>query len=147
MVSKPDPYSSGVLELAADIPHLGRLAEPEGSAHRVSRICGSELSVDVRMQDGRIAALGLQVSACALGQASASVFARAAIGAGRDEICQARDGLRAMLKEGAPPPVGRFVGLAALEGARDYPMRHGSVLLAFEAGLAALDQASVAKAR
>ena len=141
LIMASDPYTTELLQLAADIPHLGRLEHPDGSAHRVSRICGSQLTVDIGVKDGRVAALGLEVNACALGQASASVFSRRAIGAGLDELRAARDQLRAMLKTGAPPPSGRFADLAVLDGARDYPMRHGSVLLAFEAGLAALNDA------
>ena len=136
-----DPYTTELLQLAADIPHLGRLEHPDGSAHRVSRICGSELTVDIGVKDRRIAELGLEVNACALGQASASVFSRGAIGAELDELRVARDQLHAMLKQGARAPHGRFSGLATLEDAQAYPMRHGSVLLAFEAGLAALQDA------
>jgi len=126
-------YSTDLLRLAHDIPRIGSLAEPHASARKVSRLCGSELELDVRLEDGRIADLAQRVKACALGQASAAVMARHAIGAAPKEIAEARDALRAMLKAGAPPPSGRFAELAVLEGARDYPARHQSILLAFEA--------------
>ena len=135
------PYSTRVLELAADIPHLGPLAAAHGSARKVSRICGSEVQVDLKIADGGVAALGMDVSACALGQASASVFARGAIGADRDALAEGLAALEAMLKTGAPPPEGRFAALDALAPARDYRQRHGSILLAFQAGLAAWDAA------
>lgn len=135
-----DPYSNRVLELAADIPHIGRLAAPDASAHKVSRICGSELTLDVQVDPaGRITTLGLDVQACALGQASASVFARNAVGADLEEIAQARDALRAMLQAEGGPPTGRFAELAALQPAAAYRQRHGSILLAFEAGVEALN--------
>ncbi|PWE16331.1 iron-sulfur cluster assembly scaffold protein [Marinicauda salina] len=137
-----DPYSTEVLKLAAEIPHLGRLTKPDASARKVSRICGSAIDVDLVVEDGRIADVGLEVNACALGQAAASVFARDAIGADLVEVAGARDALKAMLKTGGPPPEGRFAGLAALEGARDYPARHGSIMLAFEAAAAALEDAA-----
>jgi len=137
-----DAYSSDVLKLAADIPHLGRLDAPDASVRRVSRICGSALTLDVKLDEaGRIADLGLDVEACALGQASASVFAGAAIGADEAEITAGRDALKAMLREGGPVPQGRFAALSALERARDYRQRHGSILLAFEAGVEALEAA------
>lgn len=137
------PYSNAVLALAADIPHLDALPGAQARARKVSRICGSEVEIALDLdEEGRVAALGLDVSACALGQASASVFARNAIGADRAELAAGLAGLTAMLKEGAPPPQGRYAELAALEGARGYPQRHGSILLAFQAALAAYDQAA-----
>ena len=133
-------YSSEILRLAAEIPHIGRLDRAEGSARRVSRLCGSAVEVDVRMNGGTIADIGLDVQACALGQASASVLGANAIGASVLEINQARDALAAMLK-GAPAPQGRFAALAALENARDYPARHASIRLAFEAAAEACEAA------
>ena len=137
-----DAYSNTVLQLAAAIPHLGRLNAPDASVRRVSRICGSALTLDLKLDEaGRIADLGLDIEACALGQASASVFAAGAIGADEGEIIAGRDALKAMLREGGPVPEGRFSALSALEGARDYRQRHGSILLAFEAGVEALEAA------
>ncbi|MCP2678054.1 iron-sulfur cluster assembly scaffold protein [Maricaulaceae bacterium NA33B04] len=134
-----DPYSNGVLELAANIPHLGRLDAPDARVHKVSRICGSELTLDITVDDeGRISALGLELQACALGQASASAFARGALGARLEDVEAARDGLKAMLQEGGDPPTGRFEALAALQPAASYRQRHGSILLAFEAAVDAL---------
>ncbi len=133
-------YSSEILRLAAEIPHIGRLDRAEGSARRVSRLCGSAVEVDVCLHGGEIADIGLEVKACALGQASASVLGANAIGASIREIDEARDALAAMLK-GGPAPQGRFAGLAALEGARDYPARHASIRLAFEAAAEACENA------
>ena len=137
-----DAYSSDVLRLAADVPHLGRLDAPDASVRKVSRICGSALTLDIRLDEaGRIADLGLEVEACALGQASASVFAASAIGADETEVLAGRDALKAMLREDGPVPSGRFAALRALEGAREYRQRHGSILLAFESGVEALEAA------
>ena len=133
-------YSNALLRLAAEIPHIGRLSRPDGSARRVSRLCGSAIEVDLNIEDGRIRGIGLEVKACALGQASASVLGANAIGATLAEIEQARDGLAAMLK-GAPAPRGRFAALIALEGTRAYPARHASIRLAFEAAAEAFHQA------
>ncbi|WP_270373678.1 iron-sulfur cluster assembly scaffold protein [Marinicauda sp. Alg238-R41] len=134
------PYSSDVLRLAADIPRIGRLADPDASAHRVARLCGSTLDLDLKVEDGVVTDLGLEVQACALGQAAASVLAREGVGAGVSEVYEARDALKAMLKQDGPAPQGRFSALAALQPARDYPARHGSILLAFEAACEALDR-------
>ncbi|WP_420434110.1 iron-sulfur cluster assembly scaffold protein [Hyphobacterium sp.] len=134
-------YSSEILRLAADIPHIGRLDRADACARRVSRLCGSAVEVSVRLENDCIADIGLEVKACALGQASASVLGANAIGAALDEIVEARDALAAMLK-GGPVPEGRFAGLAALESARDYPARHASIRLAFEAAAEACAQAT-----
>lgn len=142
-----DLYHARVLELAADIPNPGRLDAPDGTATKVSRVCGSVVTVDVRMKDGRIAAIGLDAQACALGQASAAVFAANAVGATPGEVRAARDALSAMLRAGGPPPDGRFWELRHLEGVREYPPRHASTMLAFDAAVAALDQAETSTAR
>lgn len=140
-MSGPDPYSRDVLELAAAIPHLGRLTHPHGSARKVSRLCGSQVGIDLEIADGRVSAIGLEVSACALGQAAASVLGANVIGAERAEIAAGLEGLNAMLAGTGAGPEGRFQGLDVLAPARDYPARHGSIRLAFEAALDAFDKA------
>lgn len=142
-----DLYHPRIMELAADIPHVGRLDAPDGAATKVSRVCGSVVTVELALKDGVVSDLAVHPKACALGQAATGVLAMHAIGATPAEIRQARDGLRAMLKDGAPPPKGRFWELRHLEGVRDYPPRHASTMLAFDAACEALDQAERAPAR
>jgi NifU-like protein involved in Fe-S cluster formation len=139
-----DLYHPRIFELAADIPHLGRLGTPHGSATKVSKVCGSTVTVDVRLDRDTIVAFAIDVEACALGQAAAAVIAHNAIGGKTAEIMAARDALRAMLKENGPPPAGRFWELRHLEGVRDYPQRHTSTMLAFDAAVAAIEQATIA---
>lgn len=138
-----DLYHNRVLELASDIPHLGTLDAPDGSAHKVSRICGSTVGVDLQLSaDGQtVTAIAVDPKACALGQAATAILSMNAVGAPVSEIVAARDGLRAMLKEGAPPPEGRFWELRHLAGVADYPPRHTSTLLPFEAAVAAIEAA------
>jgi NifU-like protein involved in Fe-S cluster formation len=138
-----DIYSGRVLELAAQIPHLGSLPDPQGRARKVSRLCGSDVGVDIIMTGNIVSDFAIEPKACALGQASSSILARNIIGVGRDEIAYARDSLRAMLKEGGQPPIGPFWELRYLEAVADYPPRHTSVMLAFDAALEAIDQALV----
>ena len=126
-------YSSKILKLAANMPRAGRLAAPDASSEKVSKLCGSRVTVDLTLADGRVADFAQDVKACALGQASAAVLGENVMGARVDEIETARDQLRAMLKGGGPAPEGRFVDLRALEPVKDYPARHASTLLAFEA--------------
>jgi NifU-like protein involved in Fe-S cluster formation len=142
-----DLYHPRILELAADIPHVGRLDAPDGAATRVSRVCGSVVTVELRLKDGAVSDIAVHPKACALGQAATGVLAMNAVGATPQEIREARDGLRAMLKEGAPPPKGRFWELRHLEGVRDYPARHASTMLAFDAAVEALEQAQRAGGR
>ncbi|WP_062560686.1 iron-sulfur cluster assembly scaffold protein [Paracoccus aminovorans] len=132
-------YSRRILALASDIPHLGKLAAPTGSAHKRSPQCGSSVTAHVVMQDGRIADFGQEVRACALGQASAGVLGRNALGRSRAEIARARDELQAMLKQDGPAPSAPFEELEALLPAREFPNRHASILLAWEALLGAID--------
>jgi len=136
-----DLYSAKVLALAANMPRAGRLAHPQGSAEKVSKLCGSRVLVDVALEDGRVADFAQEVKACALGQASAAVLGAHVIGATVEELEAARDALKAMLKTGGPTPEGRFADLKALEVVRDYPPRHASTMLAFEAVVEAAHKA------
>jgi NifU-like protein involved in Fe-S cluster formation len=141
-----DLYHPRIMELAADIPHVGRLDAPDGASTKVSRVCGSVVTVELKLKDGVVSEIAVHPKACALGQAATGVLALNAIGATPGEIRAAREALRAMLKEGGPPPAGRFWELRHLEGVRDYPARHASTMLAFDAAVDALEQAS-AKAK
>lgn len=134
-------YSDRILAAASAIPPARRLPAPGASAKKVSRVCGSEVEVDLVLEDGKVADFGMEARACALGQAAASIVARHIIGAAPHELYRLRDEMRAMLKEGGPSPEGaRWAELAALEPIRDYPQRHASTLLVFEAVAACLDQ-------
>lgn len=134
-------YSSRILGLAAEIPHLGRLPAPQGSARRRSPLCGSTVTADVVVQDGRIAGFAQDVKACALGQASAAVLGAVVIGRTLPELQAARDALLAMLKEGGPVPAAPFQGYEVLLPAREYKNRHASILLALEAVVEAMEAA------
>lgn len=137
-------YSTRILGLAADIPHLGRLPLPQGTARRRSPLCGSTVTTDVVLKDGRIAEFAQDVKACALGQASAAVLGEVVIGRNLPELQAARDALCAMLKEGGPVPSAPFQGYEVLLPARDYKNRHASILLALEAVCEAMAAAEAA---
>jgi NifU-like protein involved in Fe-S cluster formation len=130
-----DLYSARILKAAANMPRAGRLAHPDASAEKISKLCGSRVLVDVVLKDGRVADYAQEVKACALGQAAAAILGEHVIGASVEEIESARDALHAMLKKGGPPPEGRFADLAMLAPVKDYPPRHASTMLAFEATL------------
>jgi NifU-like protein involved in Fe-S cluster formation len=139
-------YSGRILELAASIPHQGRLSAPMGSAKKRSPLCGSTVTVDVVVKDGRITQFAQDVKACALGQASASVLGRAVIGKNRAELEAARDSLRTMLKDAGPVPAAPFAGYEVLIPAREYKNRHASILLSLEATCEAMVAAESAGA-
>ncbi len=139
-------YSGPILDAAAGIPPARRLNEPDARAKKVSRVCGSEVEVDLKLSDGAVVDFGMTAKACALGQAAASLVAQNIIGAAPGELFQLRDEMRAMLKEGGPPPSGaRWQALCALEPIRDYPQRHASTLLVFEAVADCLTQLEIEK--
>jgi NifU-like protein involved in Fe-S cluster formation len=135
-----DLYSDRILELAANIGHIERLPAPQGSASAHSKLCGSTISVDLNMADGRVTAYGQTVKACLLGQAASAVMARHVVGATPDELRQVRADMRAMLKDNGPPPAGKWADLAALEPVREAKGRHASTLLVFDAVERALDE-------
>jgi NifU-like protein involved in Fe-S cluster formation len=140
-------YHNRILELAANIPHVGTLEGAEASVLKVSRVCGSTVNVEIRLDASgdHVAAIAVDPKACALGQASTSILAEYALSAHVDEVVAARDALKAMLKDKGPPPEGRFWELRHLQAVADYPPRHTSTLLAFEAAVAAIEQARAAR--
>ncbi len=132
-------YSKRILALASDIPHAERLTDPQGSAMKRSPLCGSTVTVDVRMDRNRVAEYGQDVKACALGQASAAILAEKVVGASRSDLIDGRDALRAMLKQGAEAPEGMWSALEVLTPAKDYKNRHASILLVWEGVIEAID--------
>jgi len=138
-------YNKRILELAGNIPRIGRLKDPDASATAHSKLCGSTVTVDLKMDGDTVTDFAHDVKACALGQASSSIMARNIIGARAAELRALREGVRKMLKENGPPPTGRWADIAVLEPVRDYKARHASTLLTFDAVVSALDKIEAAK--
>ncbi len=135
-----DIYNKKIIELAGNIPRLGRLADPDATATAHSKLCGSTVKVDVKMQDGVVSDFAHDVKACALGQASSSIMARHVIGSNAAELRELRETVRRMLKENGAPPQGKWADVAMLEPVRDYKARHASTLLTFDAVVDAVGQ-------
>lgn len=135
-------YSQRILEIAANQPVPGRLADADATARKTSRICGSSIEVDLKVSDGVIVGYGHEISACALGQTSAAILASNIVGTPVAEFTGVRADFAAMLKANGPPPGGKWQDLRFLEPVRDYPNRHASTLLAFEAVAEALGKLS-----
>lgn len=139
-------YNKKILEFAGNIPRLGRLEAPDATATAHSRLCGSTVTVDLKLEDDTVVDFAHDVKACALGQASSSIMARHIVGASAEELRAVREAMRKMLKENGPPPEGRFADLAFLEPVREYKARHASTLLTFDAVVDALDQIAAKRA-
>jgi NifU-like protein involved in Fe-S cluster formation len=135
-----DVYNSRILDLAGNIPRLGRLAAPDASATAHSKLCGSTVTVDVKMDGQLVSDFAHDVKACALGQASSSLMARNVVGSNPAELRELRETVRKMLKENGAPPSGKWAEIAVLEPVRDYKARHASTLLTFDAVVQAIDQ-------
>jgi NifU-like protein involved in Fe-S cluster formation len=135
MADLDDIYNTRILELAAAIPHTGRLTAPGGHGEAHSKLCGSTISVDVVLnpQGTVITGFAQNVKACLLGQAAAAIVGREIIGTPVAEIHAVGGTMRRMLKENGPAPTGRWSDLALLEPVRDYRHRHASTLLIFDA--------------
>ena len=133
-------YNRRILELAADIPHLGRLPSPQATAIAHSKLCGSKVTVDLAMENGRVSEFAQDVKACALGQASSSIMGRHIIGATPAELRELRETMHKMLREQGAPPQGEWADCEALTPVRDYKARHASTLLTFDAVVDAVNQ-------
>ena len=140
-------YNKRILELAADIPRLGRLAEPHGTATAHSKLCGSTVTVDIQIAGGVVADFAHEVKACALGQASSSIMARNVIGSSAEELRELREAMRRMLKENGGPPNGKWSELRVLEPVRDFKARHASTMLTFDAAVKAFEEAEARAAQ
>ena len=133
-------YNKRIIELAGNIPRLGRLPDAQASATAHSKLCGSTVTVDLKMEGDEVADFAHEVKACALGQASSSIMARHVIGAKADELRNLRETVRRMLKENGAPPDGKWADIAVLEPVRDYKARHASTMLTFDAVVDAVNQ-------
>src|SRR5262245_13728226 len=135
-----DIYNERIREFAGNIPRIGRLPQPDASATAHSRLCGSTVTVDLKMDGDVVADFAHDVKACALGQASSSIMARNVIGSKATELRDLRETVRRMLKENGKPPAGKWADIAVLEPVRDYKARHASTMLTFDAVVSAIDQ-------
>lgn len=135
-----DVYNAKILGFAGNIARTGRLAHPDATATAHSKLCGSTVTIDLKMQDGIVTDFAHEVKACALGQASSSIMARNVVGASSGELRAVRETMLKMLKENGAPPQGRFGDLRYLEPVRDYKARHASTMLTFDAVVDAIGQ-------
>lgn len=133
-------YNARILELAANIPRIGKLVDPDARATAHSKLCGSTVTVELKMEGDVVTDFAHQVKACALGQASSSIMARNVIGSRASELRALRESVRRMLKENGAPPTGKWADIAVLEPVRDYKARHASTMLTFDAVVAAIDE-------
>ena len=136
-----DVYNAKILGYAGNIPRIGRLDKPDASATAHSKLCGSTVTVDIRMDKDIVVDFAHDVKACALGQAASSIMASHVVGSSAAELRKVREEMRAMLKENAAPPTGRFEELKFLEPVRDFKARHASTMLTFDAVVDAIGQA------
>jgi NifU-like protein involved in Fe-S cluster formation len=140
-------YNRRILELAGSIPRLGRLTAPDASATAHSKLCGSTVTVDLKMDGDTVSDFAHEVKACALGQASSSILARHVIGSNATELRALREQVRRMLKEsGSPPTEGKWADISVLEPVRDYKARHASTMLTFDAVVSAIDKIEAKRA-
>ena len=135
-----DLYNTDILTLSSTLENAS-LPSPDGTARKVSKLCGSWLEIDLNIEDGVVSDCALRVQACALGQASAAILKESVLGASLAELTDAREGLRALLKAGGAAPTGRFAKLVLLAGVAKYPARHTSTMLAFDAAVTAFENA------
>jgi NifU-like protein involved in Fe-S cluster formation len=135
-----DVYNAKILGFAGNIARIGRLENPDATATAHSKLCGSTVTIDLKMENGVVTDFAHDVKACALGQASSSIMARHVVGATAEELREVRETMRKMLKENGTPPEGRFEELKYLEPVRDYKARHASTMLTFDAVVDAIGQ-------
>jgi NifU-like protein involved in Fe-S cluster formation len=141
-----DIYNKRIIELAGNIPRLGRLSTPDASATAHSKLCGSTVTVDLKMDGPVVTDFAHDVKACALGQASSSIMARHVVGSNAAELRELRDTVRKMLKENGRPPDGKWADIAVLEPVRDYKARHASTMLTFDAVVDAIGKIEAGRA-
>jgi NifU-like protein involved in Fe-S cluster formation len=135
-----DIYNAKILGFAGNIGRIGRLPDADATAMAHSKLCGSTVTIDLKMEGDTVTDFAHQVKACALGQASSSIMASQVVGATAQELRAVRETMLKMLKENGAPPAGRFEELKYLEPVRDYKARHASTMLTFDAVVDAIGQ-------
>ena len=135
-----DVYNAKILGFAGNIGRIGRLENPDATATAHSKLCGSTVTIDLKMDGDVVTDFAHDVKACALGQASSAIRAEHVVGATASELRVVRDTMLKMLKENGAPPEGRFEDLKYLEPVRDYKARHNSTMLTFDAVVDAINQ-------
>ena len=146
MTQLSEIYNQRILELSANIPRGERLPDADATATAHSKLCGSTVTVDLKLDGDQVTAYGQTVKACLLGQAAASVMGHNILGTSTRELREVGAAMRKMLKAGGPPPEGRWTDLAVLEPVKDYKARHASTLLVFDAVESALAAAEAKQA-
>lgn len=141
-----DVYNKRIIALAGNIPRLGRLPDPDASAMAHSKLCGSTVKIDLKMDGAVVTDFAHEVKACALGQASSSIMAAHVVGSTATELRELRDIVWRMLKENGKPPEGKWAEIALLEPVRDFKARHASTMLTFEAVVDAIGQIEARRA-
>jgi NifU-like protein involved in Fe-S cluster formation len=139
-------YNKAILTLAGNIERSGRLPDPDATVFLDSPLCGSRITVDVKMQGDHVSDYAADVKACALGQAASAIMAKHVIGQTVEQLREVAAGMRAMLKNHAAPPTGEWSELEVLQPVADYKARHGSVMLPFEAVLKAVEEIAAKRA-
>lgn len=140
MASAARLYSPEVLALATSLARWPLTPDLPLSGSARSPACGSTLTLGLDVDDGgRIVRLGLRAQACAIGQAAAATFAEHAIGSDRAALSGTLAALERWLSASGPQP--GWPGLDAIAPARDFPGRHGAMLLPWRAALEALPTA------
>lgn len=142
-----DIYNKRIIELAGNIPRLGRLAAPDATATAHSKLCGSTVKIDLAMDGDVVTDFAHDVKACALGQASSSIMAAHVVGSNAGDLRELRETVRKMLKDNGAPPQGKWADIALLEPVRDYKARHASLLLTFDAVVDAIGQIEAKRAQ
>ena len=135
-----DLYNTDILTLSSTLENAS-LPSPDGTARKVSKLCGSWIEIDLNIENGAVSDCAMRVQACALGQASAAILKESILGASLEDLRTARGALRAILKTEGEAPEGRFAKLALLSGVAKYPARHTSTMLAFDVAVAAFENA------
>ncbi|GAB5347563.1 iron-sulfur cluster assembly scaffold protein [Alteriqipengyuania sp. 357] len=137
-------YTPEILALAVELGDYPRLPDPDASAEVRSRTCGGTLTLDLALDEaGRVETIGLTAAACAIGQASAAIFAREARGRGPEEMLAALGEIETWLDGGAIQP--RWPGIAVLAPAVAFPARHGAIMLPWKAAVQALCKEQTAR--
>ena len=142
-----DVYNAKILGFAGNIARIGRLEHADATATAHSKLCGSTVTIDLKMRDGVVTDFAHVVKACALGQASSSIMAQNVVGASSNELRAVRETMLKMLKENGAPPDGKWADVALLEPVRDYKARHASTLLTFDAVVDAIGQVEAKSTR
>jgi nitrogen fixation NifU-like protein len=134
-----DLYQEIILDHNKRPRNYREMPECTCQAEGLNPLCGDEVKVFVRVEEGRLSDVAFQGQGCAISRASASMMTGKTKGRSTEEARALSGRVRDMLVGPEAEPARELGDLAALSGVRKFPARIKCAMLPWHTLEAALD--------